>query len=199
METNRQSHGVSESIENKHQVHGGIGSGASARRRLIRGVFATPAVLALHSGSALAVTSSLRCLSNQDASGIYPGWSTGPDMYVRVQLYAQPPAVETAEPAWYLSGSSIEAARGTKMNKVLNYSSLKAGEWQPVALDASGKVSYAGDKLLSPPPNVALGPRYVAVRFDLATMDEVWIRGVVDGGVDGTAVSGSCWTSFAVK
>ena len=39
----------------------------NARRKLIRGAFALPAMAAVHSGSALAASSSLRCLGNSPA------------------------------------------------------------------------------------------------------------------------------------
>jgi len=61
----------------------------NARRKLIRGVFAVPALAAVHSGSALANSSSLRCLTNSPTgyapAVAYPN-STETIKYVRTPL-----------------------------------------------------------------------------------------------------------------
>jgi len=69
--------------ETGHQLNDEkMGSQPNARRRLLRGSFAAPSVLALSSGSALAASSSLRCFNN--APG---GVNDAPMNYFRVQRY----------------------------------------------------------------------------------------------------------------
>ena len=175
----------------------------SARRRLVRGAFAVPAVLALHSGSALAATSNLRCVNTQVANPIYPSYSDGPDVYVRVQLYSLSDFTGTLL-GWYLAGSSVDAA-GFGNRKVIN-NFLKSGEWQQIQLQDTGTALLVGTKTTTPPTggNLALGPKYLALRFQpgaggkdsLVKPSEVEILGVVDGSNYGSAVTGSCWSSF---
>lgn len=176
----------------------------SARRRLLRGSFAMPAVAALHSGSAWAAASNLQCVQQQAASPIYPLAASAADLYLRVQLYqlwnGVPNASTSTMLGWYLSGSSVEAARfGDR--KVTN-ALLGAGLWKRVTL-GNGLARLAADTLYAAPgtpDRLVLGPSWVALRV-LPVRDRGWrvdIIGVVDGTTAGTAVSGSCWTSFAV-
>lgn len=171
----------------------------SARRRLLRGAFATPAVLALHSGSALAAASSLRCVKAQ--TPVYPSYADAPDVYLRVQLHALWESVPGASNVlgWYLSGSLVEAARfGYK--KVLN-SFLPSGQWMPVELLLNGqaRLGLASSVAPSPAERFTLGPKWVALRvLPTKTGGSVEIIGVVDGTTLGSAVTGSCWSSFAV-
>jgi hypothetical protein len=171
----------------------------SARRRLLRGTFAVPAVAALHSGSALAASSSLQCVQNQAASPIFPVAVGAPDMYLRVQLYQllSAPGSSTVL-GWYLSGSTVEAARFGE-RRITN-ALLSAGRWKKVNLE-NGLAKLAPETLYAPPPgHCVLGPRWVALRV-LPVRDRGWrieIVGVVDGTTMGTAVTGSCWTSFSV-
>lgn len=62
------------------------GNKVSARRRLVRGVFAAPVALTLYSGS-VAARSIRNCVTKQVASPIFPPESSAPGTtYVRVQL-----------------------------------------------------------------------------------------------------------------
>lgn len=177
------------------------GEVASARRRLIRGTFAAPAVVALHSGSAFAAASNFRCVSAQAANPVYPPLSSGADTYLRVQLYAvYESATSTNIVSWYLSGASVEAARFDRPNKIVN-NLLSPGKWQKVQL------APPNARLVESPLDVApgttetrkLGPAYVALRVSPTRGETVEIIGLVDGTTTGTAVTGSCWTSFAIK
>lgn len=61
-----------------------------ARRRLLRGAVAAPALLTLHSGSMAAMQSSLRCLSNANSQTMLPpaNWgTTATDNVIRVPVY----------------------------------------------------------------------------------------------------------------
>jgi hypothetical protein len=176
----------------------------SARRRLLRGTFAMPAVAALHSGSAWAASSSLQCVQQQAASPIYPLAANASDMYLRVQLYqlwsGVPNVSGSTMLGWYLSGNSVEAARfgDRKVNNAL----LSAGLWKRVQM-TNGLARLAPETLYAAPgtpDRLVLGPSWVALRV-LPVRQHGWrvdIIGIVDGTTAGTAVTGSCWTSFAV-
>ncbi len=175
----------------------------SARRRLLRGTFAVPAVIALHSGSALAASSSLQCVQQQAASPVFPGHTIAPDLYVRVQLYQLWQGIPNASNmlGWFLSGSAVEAVR-LGSDDVAN-SLLRPGSWKKVDLLPGNLVSLSPRPLHSAPgtsDRLVLGPCWVALRV-VPVRDSGWrveIVGVVDGTSVGTAVTGSCWTSIAV-
>jgi hypothetical protein len=175
----------------------------SARRRLIRGVFAVPAALALHSGSALAAASGLRCVKSQVASPVFPGYVGAADVYVRVQLYALSEVAldGSVVSRWFLSGATVNLAT-MGVRKAIN-AFLLPGQWREVALQLDGKVAVLEPLLYAPPsPTLSqtwgLGPIWVALRVSPQDKKgEVHIVGVVDGNEVGTsAVTGSCWTSF---
>jgi hypothetical protein len=172
----------------------------SARRRLLRGGFAVPAVAALHSGSAWAASSSLRCVQQQAASPKFPGFTNAPDLYVRVRLHElwQGAPETTPRLGWYLSGSSVEFLRyGDR--QVVN-ALLAPGRWKQVELQGpharlSATTLYTRPGALG--NTLREGPCWVALRV-APSRNRVEIVGVVDGTSTGTAVTGSCWTSFAV-
>jgi len=168
---------------------------ASARRRLIRGTFAVPAVLSLHCGSAMAMTSNLRCVYNQVTAGDPPSGSV-----VRTQLYGLRPSENSSEVRWYLRGSDID---GLRLNKSSIYNSfLQVGSWQRFDPD-TGKLVDSAVVGVNPQwsngnvgylPTTPDGP-YVAIRID-ASLTEAGIVGVIDGSSPGSSVAGTCWTSF---
>ncbi len=59
----------------------------SARRKLVRGVFAVPAVLTLYSGGASAATSANSCLVKRNLSPIALAPTSSDDMYFRYRLW----------------------------------------------------------------------------------------------------------------
>lgn len=172
----------------------------SARRRLVRGVFAAPAVLALYSGSAAAMASNLRCVNNQVDAGrrAFPPPRPTADQYVRVQLWSltdsssTPPTVR-----WFLRGNDLQAltmGRSTVYNTF-----LQPGEWwefDPAAEALVGTSPTTGDPS---PGALAHNGAYVAVRIN-ADAGGAGIVGVVDAthrnALSGSAVSGLCWASF---
>jgi hypothetical protein len=174
----------------------------SARRRLLRGTFAVPAVAVLHSGSALAASSSLQCVQNQAASPIFPPATNARDLYLRVQLFqlwSGVPGSSTSE-GWYLSGNTVEAARFGE-SRITN-ALLARGLWKRVHLNYGLASLDAQTLYTAPAPSdrLVLGPLWVALRVN-PVRDRGWrieIIGIVDGTTVGTAVTGSCWTSFAV-
>ncbi len=176
------------------------GDVCSARRRLVRGSFAVPAVAALHNGSAWAASSNLRCVQNQAASPVYPGYTNAPDLYVRVRLHElwQGAPETSVRLGWYLSGSSVEFLRYG--DRRIRNSLLAPGHWRQVELQGP-YARLSATTLYTRPGTVGNtlreGPVWVALRV-VPNRNRVEIVGVVDGTSTGTAVTGSCWTSFAV-
>jgi hypothetical protein len=178
----------------------------SARRRLVRGAFAAPAVLALYSGSAAAMASNLRCVSNQVGAGrkVYPPPIATPDRYVRVRLWSlRKKQGERNGERWFLAGRDLDALRLNRSS--VGNTFLRPGEWQEFN---PTNQTLVGSKLSSQP---AWAPAvngkqavaghwdhdgvWVAIRID-ATSQGAGIIGVVDGKNAGSAVSGLCWASF---
>jgi len=163
----------------------------SARRRLIRGAFAAPAVLQLYSGGALASASNARCVANQVAYPQFPTATTVPDVWVRVRLWTVGSGANLS--AW-VRGSDVTAL----VNGLSLYSYLPSAQWQ--CFVAGTACGYAVGDLLSIPPTksgstLAQNGSYVAVRVDSSGK----IIGVVGlGGSGGSAVRlATCWASFA--
>jgi hypothetical protein len=163
---------------------------------LIRGTFAAPAVLALHSGSALAASSNLRCVKTAvDSMAPDPlGHTDAPDQYVRVQLYVQTGTLgEVVD--WYLSGAVVQ-------NVCFGYRKaynafLPSGQWRKVVLQSGGGATLDSTLLYAQPASTALGPKWLALRFNpRQTGGYVDIVGIIDGNSTGAAVTGSCWSSF---
>ena len=167
----------------------------SARRRLLGGVVAAPAVLALHSGSALAKTSA-NCVQKQaDTNPKYPGSWPSSDTYVRVQLWWLKPSANSGDVTWYISGEDVAALAESARNATNGF--LKRGQW--LKFDP-GMDRVTGSTLDSQPTlngnNVVWerGPKWVALRFD-SDSRTVYILGAVGDTADGTAIAGTCWAS----
>jgi hypothetical protein len=169
---------------------------SSARRRLVRGAFGVPAALALHNGSALAAASNLRCVRAAADAALAdpPGHTDAPDQFVRVQLYAQTDVGGNVV-AWYLSGASVEAVL-FGYRKATN-AFLGAGRWLQVVLQSGGGATLGSTVLYAQPASTALGPKWIALRFmPRDNGGYVDVVGVIDGSTSGSAVTGSCWSSF---
>ena len=170
----------------------------SARRRLVRGAFAAPAVLALYSGSAAAMASNLRCVNNQVGPGQkhfnVPPVATQ-DRFVRVRLWS---LRHDGEVRWFLRGNDFAAL--TLGRSSVGNTFLTSGEWWQ--FDPAGQ-QLVGLKLNAEPRwsghnngTLAHDGQWVAVRID-ATSQGAGIVGVVDKtNFTGSAVSGLCWASF---
>jgi len=162
----------------------------SARRRLIRGAFAAPAVLQLYSGGAFANASSARCVANQVAYPQFPTATTVPDVWVRVQLWTLGSGGNFS--AWVKGSDVIALVNGLSL-----YSYLQSAQWQ--CFVAANGCGYSVGQMLSTPPtksgsSLAQNGSYVAVRVDSTGK----IIGVV--GLDGSGGSAvrfaTCWASF---
>jgi hypothetical protein len=167
----------------------------NARRRLMRGAFAAPAVMTVWSGAALAASSSnLRCLTNQIAKPVFPGVTTAPDSsypsYPRVQLAELRPNGANAVSTFYVNGATVAT-----LKKSPSYT-LTTGKWQVFYLASNTDVN--GPILTDQPTGnggsssyIANSGKYAVLRFD-ANGDVV---GVGAGPTGTSAVAASCWSS----
>lgn len=160
-----------------------------ARRRLLKGSFAAPALLTLSSGSALAATSST-CLARAttapstkplfDAGTTTPpAQSSFPDTCMRVQLVTD----GATTPTYYLTKASL----GSHLVSLAGWTPSTTGQSFDVGGTNANKLT--GSPLATTLPTTA--SRYwVALRFNAAGA----IVGVGLSG-DGSVVTSSCWTS----
>jgi hypothetical protein len=161
----------------------------SARRRLIRGTFAVPAVLTLHTGSALAASSSLRCLSSTAQQPVPVVGIT--DTIVRIELWAS-----STGDKLYLKGADVHGIITDPTRVGVNGSFIKKKEWREVTV-GSGTVTL-GVASTTAPSGAVRGSKFIALRFAPGTSVPVQIVGVVDGtSTLGSAASLNCWLSFA--
>jgi hypothetical protein len=153
-----------------------------ARRKFVRGAFATPAVLTMCSGSALAATSSAHCIAKQALSPVYNPVSSATDTWLRVLLYT-------------VGGSSNYYVRGADLavfKRPSNTVYMTATQYQPfnISTNTGGAVtSSAPSSLQASSPT-----KYAAIRVDKLG-NVVGVGTASDGS---TNVAGTCWTSFAV-
>jgi hypothetical protein len=184
---------VMQSSSSEHQV----GQDArSARRRLIRGAFAAPAALTLYSGSAAAAAS--HCVARRVMAPVNPGQTTTAleDVYVRVQVRTKGTGLGSST---WVFGGDVLTATGLPTGKAAQ-SFLFADDWYGLAAgDSMGNSSgYAPGQRYTNASATAnevpqpLASTFVALRFDT----EGKIVAVTDT-VGASAVSRSCWTSFA--
>ena len=149
----------------------------SARRKLIRGVFAAPAVLTVASGSAFAAASNLRCISQTT----FPPVTTtaGADTFYRLQ-------VKQIASKTYVLGSDI--AKDIR-DKVSVYMTTTQMHEFNVALNQTVGMPLAAASTPTPQTQAS----FAAIRFSPTGA----VIGVGSAGAPGGAASGSCWNSFA--
>lgn len=160
----------------------------AARRKLVRGVFAAPALMTVCSGSAWATGSSLRCLTRHvtDNTSATPKVG-GLDSWTRVQLH------KATDGFYYVSGTQVQSVYTTS-----NSWYPAPGSWLKVDI-ATGNVPATGGYSVATPGTVApsgatlsyTSPQYVIVRFN-ATGN---VTGIGTAGT-GANVGDSCWNSF---
>lgn len=160
----------------------------AARRKLVRGVFAAPALMTVCSGSAWATGSSLRCLNRHVTDGTNATPKVGVmDSWARVQLH------KAADGNYYVSGTQVATVYNTSSTVY-----PATGQWMKVDV-ATGVVPATGSWSTATPGTTApsganLGytsPKYVIVRFDAAGN----VKGIGTAG-SGANVGASCWNSF---
>jgi hypothetical protein len=179
----------------------------SARRKLIRGVFATPALLAVQSGGANSASSINACLRQQNLHPRTEPVAASADTYFRYQLLA---FVRVANPSstWPLGsirtadGYWISGAELTPFVRAGQIPFLGPGSWQKFDPTPGVNALVAGSVRASTPTTSAGTPSnwslqkvasFVALRVNTS-------GAIVGAGASGTgsAVGTSCWSSFAM-
>lgn len=158
-------------------------SAQTARRQLVRGVFAAPALLTVYSGGALAAGSAKRCLVNQTNQPTMVPVSTGLDTYVRIRLRRTGPG--NARIFW-VSGADLQVWKRPTTTVYLSNS-----QWQQfdIVNNTAGAISA------TPPANdTPTSGKYAALRFDANGN----VVGVGGSGAFTSAVAGTCWQSVAL-
>lgn len=156
-----------------------------ARRKLLRGSFAAPAVLTMASGSALAATSAT-CLAKATASPSTADLAQGTpsDTFLRVRLLVRPNGVHLVTRASFGSVSVSTSFWGSTTL------------WQRVSVSNSNpngpkNQTYGNEMTTAVPANATASNYWIALRFDAAGN----IVGLGDSGT-GSVVGTSCWTSL---
>lgn len=176
----------------------------SARRRLVRGVFAAPAALTLYSGSAFAATS-MSCVAKQVANPVSPSPELatsadngGTDTYFRVQLRGkyknansnhQTPDYQSL---WVKGSELAAAAPGGNAGYFIGTSDWYCYIAGPNSgYDTKTVYTEAQATKTAKGGTPALVNGFVAIRFDASGK----VVGVIPA-TGSSAVSGSCWSSF---
>lgn len=156
-----------------------LGPGRNARRRLIRGVFAAPAIMTVCSGSALAASSNLRCIAHQAGTGQMVAVAPTTDAWVRVQLWTH----GASDNKYFVSGADVAALQPPP---TAPYISSTAWQEFDIKTNTAGKVdgSSSGKQRSTP-------ARWAAIRVDASGK----IVGV-GNGPGGAAIAGTCWMSI---
>lgn len=180
----------------------------AARRKLLRGAFALPAVAAVHSGAAVAA-SNLRCLANGPTAASAPpviafGVSETPQ-YLRVELaVSQKGGGAGAQYRYHVSGVKLYAEatlRGVAVNPSL-IGSTSFREFDTALNSITGasqteaQVNSGGWSLLASPANSLR--RFAVLMFDSSGTTIVGVGKTTVGTGGANAATESCWTSFSV-
>jgi len=154
-------------------------SAQTARRRLVRGVFAAPALLTVYSGGALAAGSAKRCLVNQTTTPTMVPVSDRLDSYVRIRLRR---TGQGQSSQFFVSGVDLQA---WKRPTTTVYLSTTQRQLFDIGTNTAGAVSEAGNGADS------LSDKYAALRFNANGN----VVGVGGSGAFTSAVAGTCWQS----
>lgn len=181
----------------------------SARRRLLKGGFAVPAVLTVASGSALAATS-VSCVARSAANPVKPLVTnlTTTDTYLRVVAMTYLPNGANKTRSWWITYDSLAAVASAAGVTIASGWIGTGGALCVEGGTAGGPGNFVTGTVYTPAtsPNVptttelhtaaqdSQTPRYYAVLFDAAGN----ISGVsfVGSTQTGSAVTTSCWTSL---
>ena len=153
----------------------------AARRKLVRGVFAAPAIMTVCTGSAFAAASNLQCITNQvNNNPTTVPVAAGLDTWLRVRLRQK----GSAPVVYYVSGADIQIYKRTT-----NTVYLSSTQWQLFNLGTNTTSGGA----IADPVGTSLSNSYAAVRFDAAGN----VVGVGTGSTGTSALPGTCWNSIA--
>lgn len=162
----------------------------AARRKLVRGAFAMPAVLTLHNGSALANTSATRCLVNQNSPGsvLTMPATDAPDTYFRYQLWVITNG-GGQQPRYWINGAELSAY--VRAGQAPFVSAIQWWEFNPATNVLVGGAT-------SPQTGGARASRWVALR--VSSTGKIVGAGASNVSGTGSAVGYySCWQSFAMQ
>ena len=163
-----------------------------ARRRLVRGAFAAPALLTLHSGSSAAYASAINCVVKRNLTPVTEPVSTtdGPSDIFRYRLWAL--RKQNGDPlSYWIKGADLAAYVRLSQTPFLNNT-----QWQ--AFNITTNVLVGSPQSFAPPLTgdakslVQDGP-WVSLRVSSTGA----ISGAGGSG-GGSALSDSCWNSFAL-
>jgi hypothetical protein len=163
-----------------------------ARRRLLRGTFAAPAVMTLVSGSALAGTS-LSCVVRQNQPGNTVSAGSNPDgtVWIRVPVWEKRQNVNRY--TQFVSGADIASLLPP------GGSYLPSGSWQCISITGTTlgftvgtAYTTAQATTISALTMTQVSGLYVGVRIDALGK----VVGVEPYSSANSAMHASCWTSF---
>lgn len=165
-----------------------------ARRKLVRGAFAMPAVLTLHSGSALANASATRCLVNQNRAALTLAATDAADNYFRYQLWVIKDGAGVAQSYW------IKGADLTAYVRAQQAPFVTGGQWWQFNPAGGYNVIVGSATTTAPTPivggSLSRAARWVALR--VSSTGKIVGAGASDVSGTGSAVGYySCWQSFA--
>ena len=163
-----------------------------ARRRLVKGAFAAPAMLTLHSGGALAATSVGTCLVKRNASPSVQPVASGDDVWFRYELYGYAKSTGAmANTGYWIQGSDLTVYVRNSMSPWLG-----SGKFQQFDTTTNTLApTQASAKPSNPDPTRYTWKKtgkWVSLRVDSTGA----LKGAGASG-GGSAVSDSCWNSFA--
>jgi hypothetical protein len=164
----------------------------SARRKLIRGSFAAPALLTLHSGASMAAASINNCLVRQNQYPVAQRVSGSDDVWFRYQLwgYVKSSGEVVEQAGLWIKGSDLGVYDIGRNSVWLNGRAYQ--RFDP-ASNNLGQTEWSQPK--GPPgTNWKRVNRWVSLRVDRFGN----VTGAGSSGY-GSAVADSCWNSFAIN
>lgn len=163
----------------------------AARRKLLRGAFAAPAVLTLHSaGATTAASSSLRCLTNQvngaNSTKTVPV-SSALDNWLRVPLFTTGAGTTASPHRYYIKGSDV-----APFQRPGRTSFITASQSWEFNIVSNAQVAAVIDGLPAGLSTSNCG-KFASVRFDASGN----VKGCGTGPLGTAAMPGTCWASAA--
>jgi hypothetical protein len=166
---------------------------ASARRKLVRGAFAVPAMMTLRSGGALAATS-VSCVANQVSSPATPPTvvTSNDGSWLRVQLRAlvNPGGNIRTQDGYWIQGSDLNAFVVPGQTPFLN-----STQFQRFDIVQN---EFLGSATTTAPAHggFTLQPVNKFVSLQVTSTGAIVGAGASTVSSPSSAVSGSCWNSF---
>lgn len=185
----------------------------AARRKLLRGAFALPAVAAVHSGAAVAA-SNLRCLANGPTAASAPpvirGNQSETPQYLRTNLAVFSKTVGTdTSYRYYVDGAGLHALaamRGVGVHASLITSAgyrrfrvnASASDYNQIVGSEVLQSTIETDGWTLQPSPLDNRRRLAVLMFDSSGTTIVGVGKTTVGTGGANAATESCWTSFSV-